>query len=261
VSTISKAAWAKAEALANAHGHIPALPCGAVCALAEHLQLVSEAAKAVINGDDALAPDFAALAPFILPDPVDPLVEPLPLAFVPDQDGLGAWAIRAQFIDGGSPLTNPDHVHLQQAAIGWLWTNAVAETRGRRIAGEASMPKGGSRWGPQRAGWQLGQWFGEAPTFLITIDAEIALAASDAEFCALIEHELYHCSLTGFSDRTGEPLWSMRAHDVEEFVGVVQRYGPVGANVEALVRAAKAGPILQDGVVALACGTCGRKAA
>ena len=36
------------------------------------------------------------------------------------------------------------------------------------------------------------QWFGRVPAFLITLAADYCAECSDAEFCALVEHELYH---------------------------------------------------------------------
>lgn len=187
--------------------------------------------------------------------------------FVPDQDGLGAWARRC-FIEGGTPLHNPDHAHLEGASIGWLWTNTIALNRGRRIAGEARQPKPpGSKWTGQLAEMHLRQMFGDVPDFIITINAELAQEATDAEFCALIEHEMYHCGQdidehgNPRFDRYGMPVYAMRSHDIEQFVGVVARYGADAAGVRALVEAARTGPGVQDGAIALACGTCGMKRA
>lgn len=188
-------------------------------------------------------------------------------SFKPDQGGLGAWA-RRWFIEPGTPLSNPDHAHLQQASIGWLWTTSVALDRGRRIAGEARIPRvTGQRWSMAMSAYQLEGWFGEIPDFLITIDAEMAPAASDAEFCALIEHELYHCAQAVglFGEprftREGLPVYAMRGHDVEQFIGVVARYGAAASGVSELVRVANMGTVLQDEAVGLACGTCNARRA
>ncbi|MBF5091928.1 hypothetical protein F1640_18405 [Novosphingobium sp. NBM11] len=187
-------------------------------------------------------------------------------AFAPDQTGLGEWA-RTCFIEDGNPLTNPEHRHLQAARIGWLWTNYDARSVGRAIAGEASMPRSGSRWGQQRAMFQLEEWFGMIPDFIITISAPIAQTLDDASFCALIEHELFHCAqaLDEFGvprfTREGLPVFALRGHDVEQFVGVVRRYGSHAAGVSELVHAALVGPTVQDGAVEAACGSCLRRAA
>lgn len=200
--------------------------------------------------------------------PLPPEMSNLDIEFQPDQDGLGAWA-RDNFIEPGSPLTNPDHEHLQYATIGWLWANTAAEFRGKRFAGEARMLKPApAKWSSLMAEQQMRGWFdGGLPDFLIVLDAEYAQTAPDDAFCALVEHELYHCGqdidLFGaprFKD-DGSPAFAMKAHDVEQFVGVVERYGAAAAGVQEMVDAAKRGPIVQDGAVSAACGTCSKRRA
>lgn len=188
-------------------------------------------------------------------------------AFMPDQDGLGAWA-RACFIDDGHPLTNPDHVHLQQASIGWLWTNYTATAAGRFIAGEARIPRdGGSKWSQAMAAFQVEQWFGHVPNFIITISTEAAAIMDDASFCALVEHELYHCAqaVDEFGaprfNKEGLPVYTIKGHDVEEFVSVVARYGSVDPAVAAMVRAAQDGPTIGRASIAAGCGICNARRA
>lgn len=104
----------------------------------------------------------------------------------------------------------------------------------------ASPSRGGRYWGQCeevtfRCGvWQKGRqeqqmirWFGYLPRFLITLAADYCSQCSDAEFCALVEHELYH--ICQEHNQYGEPKFTeegfpklkLRGHDVEEFVGVV----------------------------------------
>lgn len=182
--------------------------------------------------------------------------------FVPDQDGLGEWAF-STFINEDAPLCNPDHEHLRSATIGWLWTSAPARNKGREILGEAKMiqpPQ--DRWGKAMSDFQIHEWFGHAPDFLITIAALHATEMDDASFCALIEHELYHCgqAFDAFGTprfrRDGNPMYAMRGHDCEEFVGVVARYGAAAAGVEDLVIAANQKPTVGLASIAGACGTC-----
>jgi hypothetical protein len=45
---------------------------------------------------------------------------------------------RQQFISELSPLNNPDHVHLQMADIGFVWTNVENTKRGGTSSGNAS---------------------------------------------------------------------------------------------------------------------------
>ncbi|WP_275593268.1 putative metallopeptidase [Rhizobium gallicum] len=81
------------------------------------------------------------------------------------------------------------------------------------------------------------------PHFLLTFDAHYASTCSDAEFCALVEHELYHAGQERDAfgapkfRRDGSPAFGLRGHDVEEFVGVVRRYGADAAGIRAIVDA------------------------
>lgn len=182
--------------------------------------------------------------------------------FFPASD-LIAWA-RETFIDDGAPLLNDDHRHLRWVSIGALWTNVPNGRAGRRVVGQCEMglpPMG--KWGRERMERQLFDWFGEVPTFLLTFDAEYASNCGDAEFMALVEHELYHAGqeldvfgAPRFNKETGKPIYGIRGHDVEEFVGVARRYGASAAHVEEMVAAANAGPEIAWVDIARACGTC-----
>lgn len=177
---------------------------------------------------------------------------------------LWAWA-KATFIGPDASLQNEDHAHLQEANIGFLWTDVPNARHMNAIAGQAEIPRAqGRRWLKRRHDQQLEEWFGEVPDFLITIDASYARQADDASFCALIEHELYHCG----QDRNafgaprfnsmGLPVYAIRGHDVEEFVGIVRRYG-VGAaagQTLALVEAAQGKPQIARAKITVACGSC-----
>lgn len=191
------------------------------------------------------------------------------LSFIPAPE-IVEWA-RVTFIDEGATLENPEHAHLQHAAIGALWTNVANTKRGRRVIGmaEPGAPQGAmGKWSRARAEFQVIQWFGQVPDFIITLDAQWWAEASDAEACALIEHELYHCAqdrdefgALRFNRQTGRPVFAMRGHDIEEFVGVVRRYGAVGTGVQALVNAANNCPQVADATIHQACGTCLRRVA
>jgi hypothetical protein len=121
-------------------------------------------------------------------------------------------------------------------------------------------------WQKGRQQQQMTDWFGMVPQFLITLDASYALTCSDIEFCALVDHELYHIAqeLDEFGSpafrKDGLPKLCMRGHDVEEFIGVVRRYG-AGEDVQRLIDAAKGAPEVSKLNIARACGTCLLKAA
>lgn len=185
-------------------------------------------------------------------------------AFIPAPD-LAEWA-KATFIAEGAPVRNRDHAHLENAEIGFLWTSVMATRHMNAIAGQAEMPRfQGSKWSKARQEQQMEAWFGDLPDFVITIDARYAAQCDDITFCALIEHELYHCGqeidqygAPKFSRTTGLPVFAIKGHDVEEFVGVVRRYG-VGAaagQTLALVEAAQRGPEIGKAKATAACGSC-----
>lgn len=184
--------------------------------------------------------------------------------FAPAPD-LAEWAM-STFIAETADLLNDDHEHLRNAHIGFLWTNVSNAKKGRMVIGtaEPGSPQGAmGKWSRARAVLQVTGWFGDVPDFIITINANWWLQASDAEACALVEHELYHCAqdvdafgAPKFSKETGRPIFAMRGHDVEEFVGVVRRYGADATHVRALVEAANAGPEVAAASIAQCCGTC-----
>ncbi len=187
--------------------------------------------------------------------------------FVPASDLL-AW-IRDTFLDEGSPLFNIEHVHLRDADLGVLWTNCDNSKQMRAVIGQAELmpPMAMGKWQRARAIQQVEEWFGGMPDFLLTFSAPAAAGMDDPSFCALVEHELYHCAqkLDEFGmpkfKQDGTPAFVMRGHDVEEFVGVVARYGAEAAGVSAMVDAAKAGPTIGRAAIAGVCGTCLRSVA
>jgi hypothetical protein len=189
----------------------------------------------------------------------------LGLGFAPSEE-LEAWA-RAVFIEDDGPLCNPQHEHLKAATIGFAWAGEENSRNGRRILGltELMPPQAMGKWQKGRASLQMAEWFGEVPDFLITIDA-VASTFDDASFCALIEHELYHCAqkLDAFGEPkfnrdTGDPMWGIRGHDVEEFVGVVARYGTEATGTTELVKAGAGKAIVAVASVTIACGTCAER--
>lgn len=181
--------------------------------------------------------------------------------FAPDQDGLGDWVHRT-FIAEDGVLTNPRHAHLEYAEIGWLWTSAEHKDRNRTALGMCQLvPPAQAKWSSARTQFQLAEWFGTVPDFVITISAVAAVDLDDWSFCALIEHELSHAAqdmLNGFPRFTkeGYPVFRVVGHDVEEFVDVVARYGADATGTRELVTAANAGPTIGAAQMTMACGTC-----
>ena len=179
------------------------------------------------------------------------------------------WA-RAMFIDEDAPLMNPEHAHLRAARIGFVWTSVDNARHGKAVAGQCELmpPMAMGKWQRERALWQVEQWFGHVPDFLITLHAPYCqYMADDAAFCALVEHEMLHAGheRDAFGQpkfrRDGSPSYAIRGHDLEQFVSVVERYGARAAGVEEMVAAARRGPTIGAAQIDAACGTCGRKTA
>ncbi|EOI5799768.1 putative metallopeptidase [Cronobacter dublinensis] len=176
--------------------------------------------------------------------------------------GMFDW-VTENIINGGGAIHNPDHFHLADADIAFLWAATAFTKKGRTVLGQAEevmMRAGG--WQKARMEQQMNEWFGHKPDFIITLAADYCLQCSDLDFCALVEHELYHIAQKfdefgspKFYRDSGKPKLCMRGHDVEEFVGVVRRYGP-SADVQELVDAANKPAEVAHLDVARACGTC-----
>lgn len=169
------------------------------------------------------------------------------------------------FINDDAPLCNHDHWHLRLAHIGVLWTNIEAKRNQIGIAGMAEKPMPqGNKWAMERQKWQFQRWFAKVPDFIITLSAPYAAQCSNAQFCALVEHELYHCSFerTKFGSpkftKDGKPKFAILGHDVEEFVGIVARYGAGNASgaTARLVQAAGRAPSVIEAEIEAIC-SCG----
>jgi hypothetical protein len=176
------------------------------------------------------------------------------------------WLHAEILADTGS-IHNEEHDHLIDADIRVMWASAAFTKKGRTVVGQAeqvAFRAGG--WQKARMEQQMREWFGDVPDFIITLAADYCAQCSDAEFCALVEHELYHIAQA--TDRYGQPAFTqeglpkleMRGHDVEEFVGVVRRYG-ASPQVQELVDAANNPAEVGKMNISRACGTCLLKSA
>lgn len=206
----------------------------------------------------------------IRPEPPD-----LPEGVFAAAPELAAWA-RAAFLEEGAPFWTDEHAHLTEARIVWSWTATEGRSKGRAIVGEAQLvERRGAQWQKLRDYDRISQWWREMPDyeedtdpdFLITLFSTWCAAAEDASFCALSDHELFHCDqakdgygLPRLSQATGRPVWAIKGHDVEEHVAVVRRWGAKASGVEELVAAAQRPPEIAAATMSFGCGTC-RKAA
>ncbi|BAP67539.1 hypothetical protein J6I82_14220 [Acinetobacter baumannii] len=191
--------------------------------------------------------------------------EAIRLAPAPD---LMNWVI-ANFLTIGGPLHNPDHDHIAELIhdneefIAFAWASSACMAKKRMVLGQCEkvmFNQGG--WKKARQEQQMRDWFGYVPVYLITIDASYCDQATDRDFCALIEHELYHIGVERdedgdplISEMTGLPKHYLAGHDVEEFVGVVKRWG-ADESVKRLIEVAKQAPLVSDVNISKCCGTC-----
>jgi len=199
------------------------------------------------------------------PLPTIDLLDSVWLTLQPASDVWG-WIQREILAETGS-IHNEDHAHLIDANIGVLWASSGFTKKGRVVLGQAEqvMFRAGG-WQKARQEQQIRDWFGDVPEYLITLAADYCAQCTDAEFCALVEHELYHIAQA--TDQYGAPKFTqeglpklqMRGHDVEEFVGVVRRYG-AGEDVQQLIEAASRPPEVAKINISRACGTCLLKSA
>jgi len=175
--------------------------------------------------------------------------------------------LQAEILADTGSIHNEDHAHLLDADIRVMWASAAFAKKGRTVVGQAeqvAFRAGG--WQKARMEQQMFDWFGCVPTYIITLAADYCAQCSDADFCALVEHELYHIAQA--KDQYGAPKFTqeglpkleMRGHDVEEFVGVVRRYG-ASPDVQALVDAANSPAEVGKLNISRACGTCLLKSA
>ncbi len=175
---------------------------------------------------------------------------------------IGEW-VNSQILSADGYLHNPDHGHLIDADLRFMWASSAFAKQGRTVLGQAEsvmMRVGG--WQKARQEQQMHEWFGRIPKFIITLAADYCEQCNDLEFCALVEHELYHIAQATddygapkFNKETGMPVLKLRGHDVEEFVGVVRRYG-ASKDVQEMVDAANRPAEVAHIDVARACGTC-----
>ncbi|MFH3848164.1 putative metallopeptidase, partial [Acinetobacter baumannii] len=189
------------------------------------------------------------------------------IRIVPASD-LKNWVV-ANFLTLGGPLHNPDHDHIaemlhdNEGFLASAWASTAYTRTKRMVLGQCEkvmFQQGG--WKKARQEQQMRDWFGFVPIYLITIDASFCEKANDNEFCALFEHELYHIGVERdsdgeiiYSDHTGLPKHYLAGHDVEEFIGVVKRWG-ANDSVKRLVEVAKNPPFVSDLDISKCCGNC-----
>lgn len=182
--------------------------------------------------------------------------------FEPAQE-IFDW-LHTNILNPDHKLYNPDHKHLVgHKGVAFLWAEHAFNKLERTVLGQAEIIQfQASGWKKYRQEAQFIRWFGYLPEALITLDANYCSYCSDTEFMALIEHELYHLmhkiasnGVPCYRKYTGQAILKMRGHDIEEFFGVVSRYGG-HAGIHKMARLVEQGPLIGKASIAQACGTC-----
>lgn len=157
-----------------------------------------------------------------------------PINFAPATD-LYEW-VSENTLNESSDYYNPDFEHIalcnEPEFLQFMWASSGYVKAERAVLGtceKVSFMAGG--WKKARQEKQMRDWFGLVPTYLITLDAEYFVKATDNERLALIEHELAHIGVKRdedgnmlFSEMTGLPKHYLANHDIEEFYSVIERY-------------------------------------
>lgn len=181
---------------------------------------------------------------------------------------IATW-VQETILAADGALHNPEHSHLIDADVAFLWAPGGFTSKMRTVLGTTEQVAFRcNAWQRDRQEQQMRDWFGGVPEWLITLDAHYCAACPDVAFCALVEHELCHIAhkLDDFKQPMftveGRPKLTLRGHDVEEFVGVVRRYGAgdPDSSVSRMVAAARQAPEVSLAQIARACGTCLRAA-
>ncbi|WPP68985.1 putative metallopeptidase [Acinetobacter pittii] len=207
------------------------------------------------------------IRPFPQPDFIDQAEEEEAIRLIPAPD-LKKWVV-ANYLTISGPLYNPDHDHIAELLhdneefLACAWASSAYKSKQAMVLGQCEKVMfnvGG--WRKARQEQQMRDWFGFIPTYLITIDATFCDKANDGEFCALLEHELYHIGVERdddgemiFSSSTGLPKHYLAGHDVEEFIGVTKRWG-ASKSVKRLVEVAKNPPFVSNLDISKCCGNC-----
>jgi hypothetical protein len=142
----------------------------------------------------------------------------------------------------------PEHAHLVDAAIGYVFRDDALTRHGKVIAAEAifvdRILQSDKRYS-RIVKWALLRILRaeSLPDFIILIDRNLWEGHSAEDKLALIDHELSHCWYATEDDgetqkfhRDGSPWWAIRAHDFEGFCGEIERNGPWSADLMAMAR-------------------------
>ena len=117
------------------------------------------------------------------------------------------------------------HTDIAEAKIALCWINSVKPDRDGHLL-----------WGRAKKIGELEKEFHEHD-FVIILNKQVWRTLPEKGKRALVDHELSHCGVE-CDEKTGEPRYHTKKHDVEDFVGVVRRHGLWKSDLEQFVNAA-----------------------
>jgi hypothetical protein len=127
------------------------------------------------------------------------------------------------------------HKHLVGAGIVYLWRAVHQTTKGKAVWAKTRLISGLNAY--LCATEEPGDGEEAEPFFVIEFAYDVWVVLDTAQRLALVDHELCHCLV----DEDG--VLSTAPHDLEEFVGIVERHGMWRAEVQALVNAGNQGQL------------------
>ncbi len=140
-------------------------------------------------------------------------------------------------------------LHRGEATIMTVMRAEPKAKNGRSILGEMALPRFQGSTGAF-AMWLLAMSTnGIIPDFIMTLDAAWWAGATGHQRAGLIHHELMHAEHAKDKEgepkftETGQPIWAIRGHHIEEFRETVERYGDFAGDVTPFVLAAARGGI------------------
>lgn len=129
------------------------------------------------------------------------------------------------------------------ALIDFMFRMVEKRKHGRRIAGMCYCKPAAMGDLQDLFADLLERKLGRMPDFLVLLDWQFWVEASEHQREILIHHELCHAAQARdvfggprFT-REGLPVWSLKAHDLEEFRASVRRYGVHNDDIESFLRA------------------------
>ena len=161
---------------------------------------------------------------------------------VPETEGPASPSVIAERL-----MRFPEHKHLveHEIRIAYLFRHEVKNSGGKVVLGSVHEPSCQGAMRPLFE-WMIERLFGYRPDFLMILDRGFWVSVTAQTREALVHHELMHIQQKldeygepRFNRVTGEPLYHLVAHDIEEFNETARRYGAWSPAISDFMEAVK----------------------